>query len=146
TPADKSAALRSDVDNRLATALDQVQSGKVDAENMRELTTGARQLSELVSQNVSRMSFDEHREAKRFLRTLEDSAPFLQQPDLRDWVAGKSGLAAKSVQDLVRFTSEKGVRLVRGLPGSEKAYFALHRLLVEYYNRVTAQLAAGQGK
>jgi len=145
-PADETATLRHDVEKRIATALEQAQSGKMDADNLRELAGAGRQLSELVSQNVSKMSFDEHREAKRFLRTLDDSAAFLQQPDLRDWVAGKNGLPVKSVQELVRFAGEKGVRIVRGLPGSEKAYFALHRSLVEYYNRATAQLAGGQGK
>jgi hypothetical protein len=145
-PADETAALRRDVEKRLATALDQARAGKMDAENLRELTGASRQLSELVSQNVSKMSFDEHREAKRFLRALDDSAAFLQQPDLGNWLVGKNGLPAKSVQELVRFMGEKGMRFVRGLPGSEKAYFALYRSLVEYYNRATAQLAVGQGK
>jgi hypothetical protein len=145
-PAEETAALRRDIEKRLASAVQQTEAGKVDADNLRELTAASRQLSELVSQNVSKMSFDEHREAKRFLRTLDDSAAFLQQPDLRNWVAGNNGLPAKSVQELVRFMGEKGMRFVRGLPGSEKAYFALYHSLVDYYNRATAQLAAAPAK
>jgi hypothetical protein len=100
----------------------------------------------VVGENVSKLGFADHREAKRFIKQLDDAIAFLKLPDAAQWLPGKSAVAAKSVQDLVKGMEDKGAKFAPATPGHEQAYVALHRSLVDYYRQAMPQQVAAATK
>jgi hypothetical protein len=103
--------------------------GAVDAGAVKDMLDDVTQLRDELRRQTPEMSFEQHKDAKVFLRNLDDALIALKQPDAGAQLTGKLTLRAKSVPELVQLMSDKGLQFAPALPGFEGAYVALQQAL-----------------
>ena len=66
------------------------------------------------------------------VNAFEPAITALQQRDVGNYFTGKYALKAKTVPELIKQMSERGLQFAPALPGDEPAYAALHQALAAY--------------
>jgi hypothetical protein len=114
-------------------ALDQARSrGAVASKTPADLGLESDALKERLRRSSDHLQPQAYREAVVFLKNLDDTIRALGQPDVKDFVAGKYDLKARTVPELVHFMTSSGLKFARALPGEEGDYLTLYRALDEY--------------
>jgi hypothetical protein len=127
--------------NRLATeALNLVQNrGQVDPATLNNMKEDIKTLRSKVSAHINELTPSQSIEANRYLNQLGDAVTALAQADVANYFPDKFAVKAKTVPDLIKFMTEKGLKFAPAVGGDEAAYSALYNYLVGY------AMQAGQG-
>jgi hypothetical protein len=116
-----------------AQALLQARSqGTVDAATTAALGDLVTTFQRELRRRTPSLTFDQHLEAKSFLRSLEEAAVTLQRSDAGNYVTANLTPKATTMLDLVKWMSDRSLRFARALPGDTTAYTMLHQRLAAY--------------
>jgi hypothetical protein len=129
--------LRSNVNQLMKTAYDQVTAGEVDFKVLRDLNKTLDQMDATLKAKIEDMTPTENIQGKRYVRELRDTARALQQPDAQALFAADRSDAGRTVGGLVQTMTAKGQKFAPALAGTEPAYNALYSGLVAYYTELS---------
>jgi hypothetical protein len=139
-PALQSGPLRHSIGKLLSEAKEQAGKGRVRADVLRQLSRDVGDLRRLLRQRVDDLLANQYLEAKRFLADLDGAIQALGQPDAKDYIDGKYAAKGRTVQELVHYLTDNGLRFGPASQGQEAAYLSLYQALATYGRRVRAQL------
>jgi hypothetical protein len=131
-PEETTAELRDQIDGLLHEALGQAANGRLQPALLQELSRAVIQLGKLLTDHVQDVPTTRYIEARRFLSDLDDAIKILRQPDAADYLNGKYTAKGRTVQQLIQYMTEHGLRFAPAVPGDEPAYTALHEALARY--------------
>jgi hypothetical protein len=126
------AEARKRVDELMARAVQQAQSGQADAETLRELTDTINKLRAEVRNRIDTVSINDNVVARRYLNDLDGAVRALQSPNVGQYLSGRWAARGRTVGELVAEMSRQGLRFAPATDGDEAAYTALHRALANY--------------
>jgi predicted ferric reductase len=110
--------------------------GRLDTECLRSLCGGLRvgldKLRTQLRRNVRELSPSEYLEAKRFLDHFDDAVTALRQTDVGNRLASRYPLKARTVEELIKDMTAKGLQFAPALPDDREAYTVLHQALATY--------------
>src|SRR5207253_1270480 len=106
--------------------------GRIDASVIDKMASFVDQLQQALPRLARNVPIDQYAEAKTFVKNLDDAVIALKQPDLADYFDGRNALKAKTVPELVRELTDKGLQFAAAVPGDEAAYKAMHGALAGY--------------
>jgi hypothetical protein len=130
---------RERIGSGIADALKQAEfNNKVDGGTVNQLRKDVDSLGRQLKRNIADVGVNDYIEAKGFLNNLDSSIVILKQPDAGNYLNGKYDLKAKSVGDLVKNMTEKGLTFASAVPGDESAYNALYQAMANYDNLLHA--------
>lgn len=137
---------RDQVVSLLPDAIGQARNGKVDAGYLKELSAAVDRMSRQVTTNIRDLPPGQYMEAKRYLASLDEAVKLLSQPDAALYFTEYMP-KGKTVADLVRYMTDKGIKFAPAVAGDEAAYVALHRGFAAYVTAVrSASLERVPGK
>jgi hypothetical protein len=113
-------------------AIRQAVNGRVDPGALKDMNTALAKLHDKLTANINDITPNEYVEASRFLGYFGDALKILARPDAGDFFSGRFASKGMTVEDLVKYMSDKGLTFAPAVIGDESAYFALHRALVAY--------------
>ncbi len=121
------------INNRLPEAVKQAEGkGSVDPGLLANLRDSVRALDGMVAANVSDMAPSDNVAARRFLAQLDSALKALEQGDVADHLNGKFAAKGKTVPDLLKYMSERGLTFGPATPGDEAAYHAMQNYLAGF--------------
>jgi hypothetical protein len=123
---------RQKVNDLIATAYQQLDSGPVDNGTMRSLKKAVDNLTVQLRRNVSDLDINDYTAAKDYLQQLNGTVQALQEPRSNTYINGKWAGKANSVGELTATMTEKGLKFAPATRGDEPAYTAMHQGLVTY--------------
>src|SRR5207253_448418 len=82
-------------------AVSQAISGRVDAGNLRDMTSAVQRLSQKLADSIRDLTPAQYIEARRYLSNFEDALRVLGRPDAGDYFTIRKELKGKTVGDLV---------------------------------------------
>lgn len=125
---------RDQVDALLPRAAEQARKGKVDAAILTDLSKSEETMQQQLMEQVGDISPIQYIEAKRFLVRLGRLLKTLAEPDVDVYFKLTDQLAArgKTVDELVKFMTEKKLLFAPAVEGDEDAYVVLHKALLAY--------------
>ena len=113
--------------------------GRVPADVTQSLNTEIDRMQGRLRAIGPTLTFADYGTAKSFLIHLESAVRALQKADVANYFNGKYALTAKTVPELVRQMTERGLTFAPALGGDEAAYKALHQALAAYGSALIAQ-------
>jgi hypothetical protein len=123
---------RKDMSLRAEKLVKEAATGRLDANVFKDLSNEIEVTRSKLLHKVNEMPGDQYRLAKRFLNDLEDSLRAVQDPravsaqaSFDSWGAEKS----RTVQDVVDYLANNGLRLAPATLGDEAAYRAFYSAL-----------------
>jgi hypothetical protein len=131
-PPDQSKALRDQIDQLTLTAKNQAAKGQVDAQVLTDLEQSIDKLTQLLKDRVDSTAFADYTAAKHFLKDLDQSVAVLKQPDAGKYVSGAYAARGSTVNELVNYMSQNGLKFAPATSGEEGAYSALYQSLLRY--------------
>jgi hypothetical protein len=134
--------VRADVERLAPVAVNEAVNGRVTTETLRAFGNSVDALRRRLTAAASDLPPARYFEAKRFVNNLEDALKVLEKPDAGDYFSGKYAARGKTVQELVKYMTENGLRFAPAMAGDEAAYEALHRALVAGDNSAQSKLVA----
>jgi hypothetical protein len=141
-PPEEMARAREQLAEYAKTAYNQALYGNVDQTTIREMENLVRTMNDRLTRGINDFDFTEYSEGKRFLSGLSDAIALLKQPDAGRWINGQNVARGKSVQELVRNMTGRGLRFAPANPNDGQVYAAVHTAMVNLYNGLQAQVAA----
>jgi hypothetical protein len=105
---------------------------RVETSTIRQLRAGLDQLRAQLRKNARELSAAEYTEAKTFLDNFDDAVTALRQADVGNHMTGQYSLKVRTVEELVKYMTEKGLEFAPAVPGDKEAYMALHQALASY--------------
>jgi hypothetical protein len=139
-------SFREEREQLASEALEAVRQAKankpVDLELVRQLKGHVDALRQKVRKQAGMWSSREYIEANTFLGNLDQALVALGQPDIASHFNGTYALTARSVPELVKQMTQRGLEFARALAGDEAAYIQLHQALAASASAVTTKLAA----
>jgi hypothetical protein len=130
---DDSRALRADLEALVTKVYNEAKEGRrVDPNSIQKIDDYSTQLHNMLVKNVGTVPFDQYREAKAYLRQLDDALRVLKRGDAAEFINGSFAPQANTVAELVDFMSSKGLHFAPATGNDQDAYLALHRALVDY--------------
>jgi hypothetical protein len=127
-----SGELRAALASDLHQALEQAAKGQVDAKLVQDMKGKVNQLRDLLKQRIDQIQPDSYTEASRYLDQVTESLKLLRGNDAQKYLNGDytlNPLTITSVQDLVKYMTDKGLCFAPAASGDEGAYLALQRAL-----------------
>lgn len=115
-----------------AVVLQAQKERRVDSGRVAQMARGVEQLKKELPRIARNQAPDTYVEAKTFVKNLDDAVVALQQPDAINHFNGEYALKAKTVPELVRWMTDKGLQFAPAIPGDDVAYTTLHRTLAAY--------------
>lgn len=107
-------------------AVDQLRRrAPIDAAMLRQMDADAEDLHTILRQQALRLSFQEFTEAKSFLQSLDDALIAIRLPGGADRLTFSSESQPKTILELVRCMTDRGLRVAPAIPGDEAAYTRL---------------------
>ena len=123
---------------RLRAAVKQAEAeGRVDLDLTGQLADDVDRLGKDFRRTAAVVAFDQHVEAKKFLKSLDEAVVALQQTDVGSYFNGKFALKATTIPDLVKQMADNGLQFAPAAPGDDRAYTALHQSLAAYDRTVS---------
>lgn len=109
-------------------------NGSVDATLLKDMLTGLQGLHATLDKvdTVSKITTAQYIEGKRYLNFLDDAMRALQDPNVANYFGGEFQARGKTVSDLVKYMTDKGLEFAAAVPGDEAAYRAVHNALAAY--------------
>jgi hypothetical protein len=127
-------AERKDLERNLPVAVSEVQKhGRVDRGRIKDMRSDVERMLERLARMIGELTPSQCIEAKRYLNQLNDGLRILETPDAVSYLTGKYKAQGRTVGDLVRYMSNKGLRFAPAVAGDESAYRALHQALTTSY-------------
>ena len=118
------------LNQKAAEAVKLIQStGVVAPAMLNEMKEDIQRLRAKVSGHTNDLTLSQSIEANRFLNQLDDAVTALRQPDANTYFTLPKG---KSVSELVKYMTEKGLEFAPAAGGDEAAYSALYNYLISY--------------
>jgi hypothetical protein len=131
-PQEQTTPLRSQIDKLLAQARQQALKGQVDAEVADQLEQSIGRLTDLLKDQVGNTAFADYTAAKRYLKDLDQSVAVLKQPDAGKYAGGAYAAHGSTVNALVSYMSENGLKFAPAVSGEEGAYGGLYQAFLRY--------------
>ena len=123
---------RASIDSLLPRSVSQALHGQVDDGIRTALDTALRGLQTKLSQDVNDLTPSQYIEAKRFLNQLGDAIAALGDRNVANYFTQKFAPQGKTVEELVSYMADHGLRFAPAVAGDEAAYLALHHYLASY--------------
>jgi hypothetical protein len=123
---------RQKVDELMAAAYQQLDSGPVDDSTMRGLKKAVDGLTVQLRHNVSDLDINDYNSAKDYLRQLDGTVAALQEPRSTSYINGKWAGKSNSVGEVTAKMTEMGLKFAPATPGDQAAYTAMQQGLVTY--------------
>jgi hypothetical protein len=123
-------------------AIRQAVNGRVDPGTLKDMNTALSKLRDKLTANINDVTPNNYIEASSFLGYFGDAMKILARPDAGDFFSSRFANKGMTVEDLVKYMSDKGVTFAPAVIGDESAYQALHRALVAYDVGSRAQYTA----
>lgn len=105
---------------------------KPDNATISDLRHSANKLKSLLDANVDQFSPDEHIQANRYLRYVNNAIDALKSPSVGHYLDGTWKTKARNVADLIQFMREQGLRFDAATPKDEAAYVSLYYSLASF--------------
>jgi hypothetical protein len=115
-------------------------TGVVEPAMLNDMKEDVKRLRAKVSGHINDLTLSQSIEANRFLNQLDDAVTALRQPDANTYFTLPKG---KTVAELVKYMSEKGLEFAPATGGDEAAYSALYNYLVSYAMQAGAAPSTG---
>jgi hypothetical protein len=109
-------------------------NGSVDRNTLKKMASATDDFHRHLRKKCSDLSPATYREAKRFLKDLDDALTALKRPDVGSLFACSAALQSQTVPELVQFMTKHQLQFAPALPNERSAYAALHRALANYSN------------
>jgi hypothetical protein len=114
-------------------ALERLQAGKaVDSATLLQMYDDLEVMHQKLRDSVTDLTAPQYIEAKRFLNLFGDALKALQHADAANYFNGRFEFQGKSVAELVKFMTERGLWFAPAVSGDEPAYTAVHRALANF--------------
>jgi hypothetical protein len=113
-------------------AFKEAQEGMVQPKTIRELRNNVEAMTELLKQNVGKLSPNDYIPARRYLTQLESSFRTLQDADVANYATGKWAAHGDNVFAVISDINRQGLRFGPAVEGDQAAYVAMHRAMVRY--------------
>jgi hypothetical protein len=139
-PAGHGNDLRRTLEAKAIEAVNQASSGRVNPGVIKDLQANVSKLHGLLARNVNELSANQYIEAKRFLNQFDDAIRALRDPNVGNYFNHTYVAQGKTVEELVKHMTQKGLTFAPATAGDEAAYQALHSALAAY------DLAAYEGE
>jgi hypothetical protein len=107
-------------------------NGRVDAGTLVETQKNLDKLNERLSDKVGDLGTSQFIESKRYVNFLNQALQALGNENVASYFNQKFSAKGKTVAELVKYMSDKGLRFAPATPGDEAAYRALHQALANY--------------
>lgn len=122
------------VDRLTKDAIAQANSaGAVDFGTLKELGSAAERLEQGLKAALREgLPSTQYVPAKNFLSNLENSVKALGDTDAAKFVGNKFAPSGRSMEELIKDMTSKGLIFAAYVPGEEAAYLAMHRMLAAY--------------
>jgi hypothetical protein len=141
---------RASLDRLLPEAVTQAKKGPVDEDTLDALRRDLVGLQRVLEKDGKDLEASRHIQATRFLGQVDDALRVLEGQDAARYLGGALTLdpgRIKTVADLVRFLTERGLIFAPAVSGDEEAYAAVRRALAGYVGSGDAPApAAGAGQ
>jgi len=132
SPKEETGELRQQIATLVVEGKKQALIGQVDTGVLTELDRSIKKLRELLRDQVANISFADYTAARRYLVDLDQALTVLKQPDAAKYVGGAYAARGHTVQELVAFMSENGLKFSAATSGEESAYSALYQSMLRY--------------
>jgi hypothetical protein len=113
-------------------AFKEAYDGKVQPKTIRDLRGNVEEMTDLLKQNVGKLSPNDYIPARRYLTELDSSFRTLQDPDVGKYATGKWTAHGDNVYALTAEINRQGLRFGPAVSGDHAAYVSLHRAMVSY--------------
>jgi hypothetical protein len=120
----------------------QAVNGRVDSGALKDMNTALTRLHDRLTANIRDITPNDYIEASRFLGYFGDALKILARPDAGDFFSSRFASKGMSVEDLVKYMSDKGLTFAPAVTGDESAYQSLYRALLAYDQGSRAQYSA----
>lgn len=131
-PKDTARELRDQIDNLMVQGKKQAMTGDVDAGVLDELDRSISKLRGMLKDQVSNISFGDYTAARRYLTDLDQAVTILKQADASKYVSGAYAAKGHSVNELVDYMSQNGLKFSAATAGDEGAYSGLYQAFLRY--------------
>jgi hypothetical protein len=119
-------------------------SGRVDASTLVETQKNLDKLNERLSDRVGDLGTSQFIESKRYVSFLNQALQAFSNVNIANYFNRKFSAKGKTVAELVKYMSDKGIRFAPATPGDESAYRALYQGLAIYDSSVSQSVAEGK--
>jgi hypothetical protein len=109
-------------------------NNQVDPGVLRQLRDDASRMRAQLRRNGVNLPPDDYIEGKNFLDNLDSAITALRQPDVGNFFTGRYAPKGKTVQELIRYMTQQGLRFAPAVPGEEAQYLAIYQALLAYDN------------
>jgi hypothetical protein len=109
-----------------------MESGQVDADVLDQLDRSIGKLREILRDQVSNISFGDYTAGRRYLGDLDQAVTVLKQADAGKYVSGAYAAKGHTVNELVDYMSQNGLKFAAASAGEEGAYSGLYQSLLRY--------------
>jgi len=116
-------------------------NGHVDAGTLKAAQSNLDKLNERLSEKVGDLGTSQYIESRRYLNFLSQGLQALGNEDVANYFNQKFTAKGKTVAELVKHMSDKGLRFAPATPGDEAAYRAMHQALTNYVLSVSQNVA-----
>jgi len=132
-PKDTTKELRDQIDTLMVEGKKQVMAGgQPDASVLEDLDRSIGKLRGILRDQVSNISFGDYTAARRYLGDLDQAVTVLKQADAGKYVSGAYAARGRTVNELVEYMSQNGLKFSPASAGEEGAYSGLYQSLLRY--------------
>ena len=127
------AEARDKLDARLSNAVELLRTNRtVPASDIQDLEESVKKMVDTLNNSIGDLSPSQYIAAKRYLNQVQDAVTAMNSPGAVNYFNGTWSARGKSVDELVRYMKDKGLKFAPATPGSDGAYRALHYALIAY--------------
>jgi hypothetical protein len=123
---------RKNLDTTIPEAVRQAKFGPVNANVANDVLNDVQKMHDILLKNIGDIRPGEYMEAKAYLNKLNQAARALQDREVTNYFSGEWTAKGKTVGEMVKNMSEKGLQFAPAAPGDEWAYRALYNALAAY--------------
>lgn len=124
---------REKLNSLMKVAYQNVSSNELPPDNiLNDLNANYEKMQEALDGNLNALSFDAQLEARRYLRYVKNTLTALRDPNVVNHFNGNWKAGVKSVAELVKYMSEKGLWFASATPTDEPAYRSLYYSLASF--------------
>jgi hypothetical protein len=132
-PKSSTKELRDQIDTLMVTGKSQTMtSGQADADVLEQLDRSISKLRGMLRDQVSNISFGDYTAARRYLSDLDQAVTVLKQADAGKYVSGAYAARGRTVNELVDYMSQNGLKFAPAVAGGEGAYSGLYQAFLRY--------------
>lgn len=124
--------VRGEIESLLTQARSQAMQGQVDPGVLLALKKDIDNLGRIVKSHVADMEPMDYIGAKRYLTELSHAVEVLQQPNARNYLDGKYAAKGGTVDELVQYMTQSGLRFAPATQADSAAYVSVYNGMAAY--------------